>query len=236
MNKKLEILIEMQKCDDAIGEKEGLMQSLPQELNSLKNNLESANAQLEESKMKLEENLKTQRMKELEIKSNKEKIDKYKNQLLTIQTNKEYKALNSEVSHLENLNTLIDDDIIELMEAEANLRSQIEARKRVQDKAQEELSANEDKLKMKIVEVEKEIAVIREHRNEMAKDLPQVMVKRYAALIKSKNRKAVVFEENKTCSGCHYLIRPQQIIEINKGENVVSCESCGRMLVAKPIE
>jgi len=234
MNIKNDILIEMQKCDDIIGRKEGLMQQLPQELSSLKENLAIANAHVDDIKKLLDENLKRQKLKELEIKENKEKIDKYKNQLLTIQTNKEYKALNSEVNHLENKNTKIDDDIIELMEEEAAFRSQLADEKEIQEKAKKQLLANEEKLKKKISEVEKDIEEIREKRNNLAKDLPKAIVKRYAALIKTKNRKAVVFEENGSCSGCHYIIRPQLIIEINNGKTMVTCESCGRMLVTKP--
>ncbi len=234
MSTKIEILIEMQKCDDIIGKMESLMQELPQKLHSMKENLAVANAQLEDTKKLLDENLKRQKLKELEIKENNEKIDKYKNQLLTIQTNKEYKALNSEVNHLENKNTKIDDDIIELMEEEAVFRSQMEDEKKVKEKAEAELAANEQKIEKEIQEVEKKIKEIKEKRNTLAQGLPKTMVKRYAALIKSKDRKAVVFEENGSCSGCHYMIRPQLIIEINNGKTIVSCESCGRMLVAKP--
>ena len=49
MKHELEVLIEMQNCDDIIGEKEILMKTLPQELSSLIQNLESANAKLEET-------------------------------------------------------------------------------------------------------------------------------------------------------------------------------------------
>ncbi|MDO9577258.1 MAG: C4-type zinc ribbon domain-containing protein [Candidatus Cloacimonadales bacterium] len=234
MKHELEVLIEMQNCDDIIGEKEILMQTLPQELSSLIQNLESAEAKLDKTLKELDENLKTQKLKELDIKVNKERIDKYKNQLLAIQTNKEYKALNSEVSHLEAKNTSIDDGLIELMEEEANIRAKKQNALAVQKKASDELKANEEKLKQKITEVEKEITQIREKRNDLASNLPHSMVKRYAALIKTKNRKAVVYNDNGTCSGCHYMIRPQQLIEINHGEHVVNCENCGRMLVFKP--
>lgn len=234
MKHELEVLIEMQNCDDIIGEKEILMQTLPQVLSSLIQNLESADAKLDKTLKELEGNLKTQKLKELDIKSNKERIDKYKNQLLAIQTNKEYKALNSEVSHLEAKNTSIDDGLIELMEEEANIRTQKQIALTVQKKASDELKANEEKLKQKISEVEKKITQIRDKRNNLASSLPHSMVKRYAALIKTKNRKAVVFNDNGTCSGCHYMIRPQLVIEINHGEHIVSCESCGRMLVFKP--
>ena len=236
MDQKLVILIQMQQFDDVIGEKEILTRELPEELSSMKQNLENANNQLTETNHRLEENLKTQKLKELEIRSNKDKSDKYKNQLLTIQTNKEYKALNSEVSHLESLNTAIDDDLIVLMETEVNIRTELKEYEAVQKKAEDLLKANEEILKQKLNAVEKEIIEIRSKRNTLAKNLSTTMVRRYAALIKHKNRKAVVFNENGACSGCHYKIRPQMIIEIGEGNQVINCESCGRMLVAKPVK
>ena len=81
-----------------------------------------------------------------------------------------------------------------------------------------------------------EIEQIRDKRNEYATKLSRQILKRYASLIKNKNRKAVVFNENNACSGCGFSIRPQLIIEINNKVRLVHCESCGRILVAKPVE
>ncbi|OQX71891.1 MAG: hypothetical protein B6D62_01005 [Candidatus Cloacimonas sp. 4484_275] len=234
MNQQLELLIKMQKCDDIIGEKEKLKKKLPEELNSLKENLKKAVQEVEESKKLLEENLKAQNLKEMDIRENKDKIAKYKNQLLTIKTNKEYKALNSEISHLEAENSQIDDELIELMEEESQLRKQLKEREEVKKTAEDNLKANEDKLNKKIESVTAEIEKVREERNSYAKNLPRSIIKRYAALIKHKNRKAVVFNENNACSGCGFQIRPQLVIEINEGNRIISCENCGRILVAKP--
>jgi len=234
MLRDLEILIKMQKKDDRIGEKEILTRTLPQELNSLKQNLEMANQKLMETKQALEENLKEQKLKELRIKENNDKINKYKDQLLAIKTNKEYKALNSEISHLENTNTDIDDEIIALMEDEVIIRSDYEEANKIQKKADEKLSLNEEKLKRKIEEVQAEIEKIRNERNKLAAEIPKNIVKRYAALIKNKDRKAVVYNINNACSGCGFKIRPQMVIEINEGNAIVSCENCGRIIVSKP--
>jgi predicted nucleic acid-binding Zn-ribbon protein len=234
MIKELKILVKMQECDDIIGEKEILTKQLPEELNNLKQNLETANNNLAETENALEENLKTQKLKELDIKANNEKIEKYKNQLLTIKTNKEYKALNSEVSHLENKNSETDDELIVLMEEEVNIIALLEIDKKEQKKADNELKANEEKLRKKIEDVEKDIAEYRNKRNILAKELNPQLVRRYALLIKNKNRKAVVFSDNNACGGCGYNIRPQLIIEINEGQKIINCENCGRLLVSKP--
>ena len=234
MIKELKILVDMQECDDIIGEKEILTKQLPEDLSNLKQNLETANNKLVETENVLDENLKTQKLKELDIKANNEKIDKYKNQLLIIKTNKEYKALNSEVSHLENKNSDIDDELIVLMEEEVNIHAQLEINKKDQKKADNELKANEEKLRKKIEDVEKNIAEYKNKRNLLAKDLNPQLVRRYALLIKNKRRKAVVFSDNNACGGCGYNIRPQLIIEINEGQKIINCENCGRILVAKP--
>ena len=233
MKKQLEILIQMQKLDKVIGEKNILTKELPQQLNSLKQSLKDADETVAATKNELDENLKDQKLRELDIADNNTKIAKYKNQLLTIETNKEYKALNSEINHLEKKNSGVDDDLIGLMEAESELRERLDEENKAQKKASDELKANEEKLEKEIQEVQKDIEDLKGKRNILAKDLPRDIIRRYAALIKNKNRKAVVFNDNNACSGCGYTIRPQVAIDIKAGNSVIYCESCGRILVAQ---
>jgi hypothetical protein len=236
MIEELKFLVKMQKLDDKIGEKEKRKKELPKQLKSLKENVAITTQKVEEVKQKLDENLSTQKKKELEIQDNKAKMDKYRQQLLTIKTNKEYKALNSEVDYLEKKNNKIDDDRVELMEEEEEIR-EAQAEAQAQKKqADAELQAKEKKLEAKIEGVAKEIDELRTERNTMAKKLPRQLIKRYGALIKNKGRKAVVFNENNACSGCGYKIRPQLQIEINEGNKIISCESCGRIIVSKETE
>ncbi len=232
MKKQLEILIQMQKLDTVIGKKNILTKELPQQLNSLKQSLKDADETVEASKNELDENQKDQKLKELDITDNNTKSAKYKNQLLTIETNKEYKALNSEINHLEKKNSEIDDELMGLMEAEAELKERLEEERKAQKKASDELKANEKKLEKEIQEVNKDIEKLKSKRNVMAKNLPRELIRRYGALIKNKNRKAVVFNDNNACSGCGYTIRPQVVIDIKEGDSVIYCESCGRILVA----
>ena len=124
--------------------------------------------------------------------------------------------------------------IIAFMEDEAEIRTALETAIEVQKKADDNLKANEERLKKKIEQVKKEIEEIRNKRNEIAKGIPTRIVKRYAALIKNKGRKAVAFNIHNACSGCGFNIRPQVVIEINEGNKINFCENCGRILVYKP--
>ena len=232
MKEQLGILVQMQKFDTIIGEKNILTKELPQQLNSLKQSLKNADETAAATKSEFDENQKDQKLKELDIADNNSKSAKYKNQLLTIETNKEYKALNSEINHLEKKNSGIDDELIGLMEVESELKERLEEERKAQKKASDELKANEEKLEKEIQEVQKDIEDLKSKRNVLAIELPRDLIRRYAALIKNRNRKAVAFNDNNACSGCGYTIRPQVAIDIKEGESVIYCESCGRILVA----
>ncbi|MDP8201240.1 MAG: C4-type zinc ribbon domain-containing protein [Candidatus Tenebribacter burtonii] len=232
MIKQLETLIKMQKFDKVIGKKNILTKELPQQLNSLKQSLKNSTEAVEITKSELDENLKDQKLRELDIANNNTKVTKYKNQLLTIETNKEYKALNSEINHLEKKNSEIDDKLIRLMEDESELKKHLEEERETQKKASDELKANEEKLEKEIQEVQKDIEDLKNKRNFLAKDLPRELIRRYGILIKNKNRKAIVFNDNNACSGCGYNIRPQVAIDIKEGNSIIYCESCGRILVS----
>jgi predicted nucleic acid-binding Zn-ribbon protein len=210
-----------------------LTKALPNELSALKKNVKDAHEQLAQTKKMIEENVKNQKTKEMDIQSNIEKINKYKNQLLSIKSNKEYKALNSEISHLEKKNSEIDDLRVDLMEEEEMLREQLKTHADISKKADNELQANQDRIEKQIEDVQKDIENLKEKRNKLAYSLPKSIIKRYALLIKHKDRKAVAHNHNGACSACGFRIRPQLIIEINKGEAIESCENCGRMLVYK---
>ncbi|MCB5231121.1 MAG: C4-type zinc ribbon domain-containing protein [Candidatus Cloacimonas sp.] len=232
MIKILASLVQMQGLDKVIGEKEVLKKRLPLQLEELERNVAEAKKRVDDAKKALDNNGKSRDTLELEVKSNNEKIEKYESQLPSIKTNKEYKALNSEIDHLKEKNQKIDDKILDLMDEEQALKELYQKAKEGFEGAEGELQDKEADLRKQIVNVDKVIQDTRDERNQIAKTLPLNIVKRYASLINNKNRRAVVFvNNNKGCGGCGFSIRPQLLIDIARKETIVSCESCGRMIV-----
>jgi len=234
MSKDLEILVEMQKRDDKITKLQVLIKKLPEQLNNLKKNLEDAKQNLFQIEEELENNHKEQDKRELTIRGNKDQMGKYQNQLLTIETNKEYKALNKEVSHLEQVNSDLEDEIMELMEAAEEWRDKKKEAEKELKSAEKELKNNEKRLENEIKVVESDMEKYRQERKELASGLPKSLVKKYVTLIKNRNRKAVVFNVGNACSGCGFMIRPQSMVELHEGVKIITCESCSRILVLNP--
>lgn len=235
MKKRVKCLIAMQKCDDKIAERESLKSELPKQLQSLIDEEMQAKNDLVETSEEMTQIVIQQNDKELLIKQNKDKAQRYEEQLASIKTNKEYKALNSEIALLSSLNSELESDIIALMEKENQLKVIKAEKEKVLEVKHKNLADQEDVLKKEIAGLDGEIDKFKKERNALAVELPKTLIKQYKILIINRNRKAVAFEQDGACSACGFKVRPQLIIELEKQDKTLFCENCNRFLVSKPI-
>ena len=231
MKTEISILIRMQRIDDKISELENLKEKLPKQLEQLITNVKKTTDLIEAINKKLAANQNQQRTKENEVATNNNLKKKYMQQLDGIKTNKEYKALNSQIVTLTDKNTQIDTEIIALLDEEAKIKKQKDEAEILNKKAKENLTANEVILKKEIDKANSDIENYKAERMELAKQVLPVNLKKYILLIKNKNRKAVVYCHNNACSGCGFHIRPQILIELSNPVKIIYCENCSRILV-----
>lgn len=226
----LDTLVQMQALDDRICEKESVKEDMPKKLDDLKKELAEAEGVRDAAKTVWEDNVKAQKAHELEIKDNIAKMGKYAEQQVQVKTNKEYKALNSEINTLKEKNVKLEAEIEELKKGQADLQKDVNEKDAVRKEVADRLKAQDDELRKALDGVDEQCAELRNQRNALAKKLPTQLVKRYSMLIKHKGHKAVVFNENGACSGCGFNVRPQLQIEIAKAKGIIQCENCGRIL------
>ena len=231
MEEQLRTLAKMQKLDDQIGALRLLQQQLPQELNDIIERVDAATANLLGSETERAETEKKQRALEGEIKQNQATIKKYATQLSDIKTNKEYKALNSEIAYLKDKISELESQELELMEEENMAKQKVEQDKKDLAAAEMTKREREGDLREKIESLDAEIDKLRAERTQLAQTLPQHLVRQYANMIKNKGNCAVVYERNGACGGCGFVIRPQIRIELELRKKINFCESCGRILM-----
>jgi predicted nucleic acid-binding Zn-ribbon protein len=81
------------------------------------------------------------------------------------------------------------------------------------------------------------LVAARKEREEVFAALPKPMSGLYAR-IKARIRDGVAVAEarNRSCSACFMALRPQMMAEIRRGEEVITCDNCGRILYVAPSE
>ncbi len=233
MLKELTVLKKLQELDNKILRNKKEIARLPKVVEELEEKYSSEKESVKNITQRLEQNLASQKKLELDIQSNNQDINKYENQLLSVKTNKEYKALNSEITHRKERNAEIEEKLIEFMEEESVLREEKMKFEELYQKDQKLFEDEKAKIDKEIQEMKKKVDVLEAEKDKLAKEIPDLLYRKYQRLIEHSNGKAVAtLLKNGTCSGCHFTVRPQIMVEVSKSDKIIICENCSRILIA----
>ena len=79
-------------------------------------------------------------------------------------------------------------------------------------------------------ELAKQKAFLVEKRESLRQGLPAQLLKRYEFILRRYNGSAICEVREGVCLGCHLNILPQQFIDLMKGEEIIQCPNCQRIL------
>ena len=230
MNQDLKQLIRLQSIDLAIQEIRTRIDRFPGISKALDEQLRSAQSGLATVKEKAKNNQGTRKKLEAEISSIESKISKYRDQMIAVKTNEEYRALQHEIEHAQTAIRKIEDDILTLMmeaesaqtdikTAEARLKEDQQKvdqdRKQLTEGNQRDLSALESYLK---------------DRKEIEASISADLIPRYERVRKARGGIAVAAARNEVCEICQVRIRPQVFQEIRRNDQIIACDACQRIL------
>ena len=121
MNADLKHLIRLQSIDLSIHEIRSRIDSFPGISKALDEKLRSATAALDAAREKVKTNQGARKKLEGEVGTLEAKISKYREQMMSVKTNEEYRAMQKEIEHTQNGIRKVEDEILNLMgEAETD--------------------------------------------------------------------------------------------------------------------
>ena len=225
-------LTDLQKLDSELKEIEDLLGDLPSKVSSLKNEEKSLRVSIEDGKNKmldLDHKIKKQTGN---VNLLSQKIDKQKDQLFLVTSNRQYDALQSEIDHLKNDIDLKEDEIIELTEEKETIEKKLISE-------EENLDSLVNDLKIRIKRLEELMGENAEKKKELEikktkkrTEIDQNILQRYEKIFQARNGLAVVTINGSGCGGCGAFIPPQVISEVRAKKNYHNCESCSRFLIS----
>lgn len=230
MLQELSKLIEVQELDKVIQEVTGEMEHLPGELRTEEAALEDLKAQQAGHLQELENLQKQRRDTETETVEMEEGIKKSRARLMEIKSNIEYKAMLKEIAFKEDQRDQRETRMLEFLEqmeakkrAQAEIEVQLQERQAVLNQRSAAVAAEVKKLKQRLTGLE-------EQRKKLRKGVPAPLLKRYEFIRQRRNGTAIAPVFDGFCFGCHMNILPQQFIDLQKGEEILQCPHCQRIL------
>jgi len=89
-------------------------------------------------------------------------------------------------------------------------------------------------LREQIAKVTAEMVGERARRATIAETIDDDLRRRYELIFARRGGVAVVVVRGGTCQGCHMHVPPQHFIQIQRGEQVIVCQNCQRILFWRP--
>ena len=234
MHPDIHKLIDLQQVDSRIAALKAEIATLPAEVQQIEARLAVSRVRVEAVQAAIKADEASRRKHESDIQDQQQKISKYRDQSLAVKTNQEYKALLSEIEQAEAGIRKLEDNILEIMVA-------ADTRKEELKQAETALKANtagvekeKEHARQQTSEDEKQLAELNVQRQELRTNINDDALRHYDRVLKLRHSALSAVHDDQMCSVCRVMLRPQVYQDVIKGEEMVYCDSCQRILYFVP--
>ena len=174
---------------------------------------------------------------EKQIAENKTYLERADRNLKHAQNQKEYETAMRETDALQKQIAAFETQIVEIMEEVEGVEKELEERA-------EEISTLDTKRAAALAEFDSaltrdkaEFESETKHRKAAFATLPANLASIYDRMAqRSRDGIAVAEVVNGSCSACYMQLRPQVQLNVKKGDEIITCESCSRIMYIAPRE
>lgn len=196
-------------------------------IQDLRSDIQNQVTQKEEQLLEIKKDI---RMGEAHIKEIQERVAKYEQQAAAVKKMDEFNALTQEITTAGRERTQTEQKLSDLMDKLAAEEDLLAALKENLTSTEENSTALETEIHESIAKINEEGRELLKERERLIPAIVPEMFEIYERLLKNKKDRVVVPIENRTCSGCHIVLTAQHENLVRKGERLVFCEHCSRIL------
>lgn len=235
MKLELEKLIELQITDTNIRKLKKAIETSDERRAAIEREFEQHASSIREIQTQSESAKSERERLEAQIAENKGYLERADRNLKHAQNQKEYETAMRETDALQKQIAALEAQVLEKM-------TTVEEVEKVLSERSEEISSLESNRASEMETFEKELAANQaeldgelKKRHDVFVTLPTNLANVYNRMAqRSRDGIAVAEVKNGSCSACFMKLRPQMQVEIKKGDRIITCESCTRILYITP--
>ncbi len=229
MNPLLKILMEVQFLSDELSRLEKLCKQTPELIARLDAQLKTSKKKRDAIKDEIQANEMRIRKCEGLIKDAKDQQAKYRTQMFTTKSNREYQTLNSEINALNDRISQYETDIIETLDLIDEAKESLKKSESHLKDEETRIASEKEKLNVEDQENQRRLHETRAGYTKKRTALPEELLEKYDKLVR-KNGRAVSRLDKNTCGNCYVKVQPQIVARVFGNSNLVNCDKCGVFL------
>jgi len=236
MHADLGLVRELQEIDRRIAELTREIGYLPKHIAEIESRLESHRRKLETDRAALAANVKERRRLEDDVKVVEGKIARLRDQMNEAKTNEQYRAFQHEIDYAQGEIRKFEDRILDYMAEAESLEKNVKAAEASLKQETAEVELEKKSAEQRTAADVSELAEAQERRAAMVATISAKTMATYERVRRTRAGVAVSIARDGRCLACNVILRLHFYQQVRSGEEVLTCEACGRILYYLPPE
>lgn len=224
----LKQLIELQNLDEELLAAEQEHEGLPARRQELAERREAVALEREAAKQALQQAESDQRHAETDAQDKLALKQKLESQQFQVKSNVAYTALLQEIAHADEAISEAETRVLEAMEGIDSASTRLAESEKQGGATLAGVAEQERVLDLREKELDARIAELRENREALCNQLAADLLSHYQRI---RRRPALAQVRDEMCLGCRIHIPPQQQVELIRGDTLITCSRCHRILI-----
>jgi predicted nucleic acid-binding Zn-ribbon protein len=235
MSPDLARLINLQQLDTTIDDARRKVAAHPQRLAEADARLGEATERVDAAKQRLKDSQEVRRALEKDAAVFQGRVNKFKDQLSEVKTNREYQAIQHEIGTAQSALGAVEEKLLErMMEADA-IAAEIKQAEAVLAARRKEIDADKKELADGLTSVEASLKQAADARAALLTAIEPRLLALFEQVARARKGVAICSAtRDGLCSVCHVRLRPHVFQQIRQNDSIIQCESCQRILYYVP--
>jgi len=231
LKEELARLRELQQIDLQLDELEKAKRAILDRLDENKGFLDKLVEDLDTQKSELEEIRKLQKQKKDDLADIREQHDKRRKRLHNVGSTKEFNAVEKEIEVLKKSVEQTEEELLHLGEVIDTTEASIAEKEKKIDQLRESIAQEEADAEDGLSDLDKQIKALNDREDTRRDEVSKRVLYKYDFIRKRRpGESAIAAAKDAHCESCFMAVPPQLYIEIQRGDTMVTCPSCQRIL------
>ncbi len=237
MKAELEQLIALQKTDTSLRKLQADIEAIPERRAEIEREFDQRAFEIRELEKRRDDGRSERAVLEAEITEQRVRLERAERNLMSSQNEHEYTSAIREADSARKQISQLETQILEKMEtvegAEATLKEREPEVASLSGEMEERIKEFEEQTRTQT----EQLAAARIERERLMSVLPKQMSAMYNRIsTRIRDGIAVAEARNGSCTACFMPVRPQMMAEVRRGQEVITCENCNRILYYAPAD
>jgi predicted nucleic acid-binding Zn-ribbon protein len=167
--------------------------------------------------------------KQLQLRSLEDKLNTLKNRLSQCSTNREYQAIQEQISADKVASSVLEDEILDALGKVDESKVLVVTAEQNVAKAKEEFEKVRRQVEDQRQTIEGDLGRLEAALKEVEGRLSPEFRRDYDRVVKARGQEALAPAEGEVCGGCYQQLTPNMLSQLKMGQ-AIFCKSCGRLL------